>query len=311
MNKKLLVLVGALVVAAMGTFMLVKFVSGAEERAVAESGENRVVVALAQSSIPAGTPIGEIIAQGLVQDTEVPELALVPGAFAVSDLQARETMVLAVDLAQNDQLFEARLIAPEDLAAANDELPFVGRTRTVEAPEDLLEVTIPVSSAGTLGGELLPGDSVAIVASFGELTLVSNGSAVAIGEDGEIVPVPATLEGDEETIVPDRSGIIARQILVTEVRQAGAQSQAVAVSVGDSETSEDEGPVLAQSLVPLEGTVFVTLAAPAGTIERIVFAAEYGRIWLAADPDTTSEGGTGVQSYQSVYVDTNPVGAGG
>lgn len=47
-------------------------------------------------------------------------------------------------------------------------------------------------------------------------------------------------------------------------------------------------------------TVMVTLALPAPSVERVVFAAEHGTLWLSAEPDDAAETGTAVQSRKTV-----------
>jgi hypothetical protein len=46
--------------------------------------------------------------------------------------------------------------------------------------------------------------------------------------------------------------------------------------------------------------VFVTLALDAPSVEKVVFAAEHGRVWLALEPKDANEGGTKVQSRAGV-----------
>jgi pilus assembly protein CpaB len=48
--------------------------------------------------------------------------------------------------------------------------------------------------------------------------------------------------------------------------------------------------------VPPVGNLFVTLALDGPSVERVVFGAEHGRLWLAAQPADAAEGGTKVQT---------------
>ena len=49
------------------------------------------------------------------------------------------------------------------------------------------------------------------------------------------------------------------------------------------------------------GKVLVTMALDGPSVERVVFAAEYGRLWLTSEPMDATEGGTVVQSLAEVY----------
>lgn len=49
------------------------------------------------------------------------------------------------------------------------------------------------------------------------------------------------------------------------------------------------------------GQVYVTLAVDAAAAERVVFASNYGDIWLAVQPADADESGTQVQSSDRIF----------
>lgn len=99
---------------------------------------------------------------------------------------------------------------------------------------------------------------------------------------GDLVGVVISLEEDASGQPATR--LVLHKILVTAVQAAG-------LSAPDEHGRVDEPP---------EGTLLVTLAVDPSQVERIVFGAEFGRLWLTSEPKDTSEAGTRVQTKGSV-----------
>ncbi len=95
---------------------------------------------------------------------------------------------------------------------------------------------------------------------------------------GDTVGVLASFTDD-----PVTTHLILQKVRVTGVRtEAGA-----AVRTKASDTA-------------ITGTVMVTLALDAPAVEKVVFAAEHGSLWLSAQPLESNESGTRVQTMGSV-----------
>lgn len=91
--------------------------------------------------------------------------------------------------------------------------------------------------------------------------------------EGDSVAVAASF--DE----PQTSRLILQKVPVTDVRtEQGARI-----------TGPVEGPAAT-------GKLMVTLAVDAPAAERVVFAAEYGRLWLSSEPKEANEAGTKLQT---------------
>jgi pilus assembly protein CpaB len=131
------------------------------------------------------------------------------------------------------------------------------------------------------GGQLTPGDTVAVLASFDPFDL----DGVVIAED------PAGPVNEPVTAAPARTPntthIIVHKVVVTSVQAAPA------------EPAEDG----AASPIP-PGELLVTLAVTPADVERVVFSAEFGLLWLARQGDDVPEAGTRVQTRASVYEPT-------
>lgn len=261
MNRRVLSAVVALALAAVGTFALVAFVRGAEDRALA--GEELVEVLVVQERVEAGTAASQL--DGRVDTDQVP--AKIQAADAVDDLDALGDLVTAVDLLPGEQVTAARF-QPADA--------FERRRAQVDVPEDLLEVTVSLSPDRAVGGMVRPGSKVAVVGSFDPFEISST--------------EPVQLEGlqiPDEGKTPNSSHIILHKVLVTNV-QTDASFELEEVE--DNQTAPAPG-----------GNLLVTLALDAPSVERVVFAAEHGRVWLAVQPDEASENGTEVVTRGNVY----------
>ena len=226
-RQKLIGIVASLVLAGVGTILLISYVRGAEQRAT--GGEARVGVLVVSEAIPQGTAAEDIA--GRVRTESVPVKVAAEGAIA--DLGLVAGLVTDVDLLPGEQLVQGRFATAAEAGK-------------VVVPPNSLEVTVLLGAVQAAGGKVRVGDSVAVLVSF---------------ED------PATTH------------LFLQKVPVTGVRTEG----------GEPVTSEPEaaGPV---------GNLFVTLALDAPSVERVVFAAEHGSLWLAGQPPNSDEGGTQVQT---------------
>lgn len=132
----------------------------------------------------------------------------------------------------------------------------------VEAPEGMQEVTIQLGPDRLVGGQLAAGDTVGVFVSFTE----------GAGHDG-----PTTHQ-------------VFQKVLITSI-----QGAPVAAAGKDTTAAASAAPP-----VPA-GAMLITLARPAPDAERIVFAAEFGTIWLSKEPATAEEDGTAVITKDGFY----------
>jgi len=263
-KKKRLSLIGAILLVALGTVALVKYVSTAEDRALA--GEELVDVLVLGSDVPAGTSAEEL--QQFLRVEAVP--LKVQAAGALASLSEAEGMVTSVDLVTGEQLTANRLVEATEFNALQAR---VGRGGgSVSVPEGLLEITIPLDPIRAVGGTVRPGDLVGLIASFSDY----QGGAV----DANGQPVSAS----------QVSGFLLHKLLVTNVQGAPPAPAAAA----------QEGAEQPAAAAPT-GQLYVTLAADAAAAERIVFASSYGDIWLAIEPADADESGTQVQNADRIF----------
>jgi pilus assembly protein CpaB len=269
-NRRILGVVLALVLASVGTWAIVQYVQNADERAL--EGTELVEVLVVEQSVPEGTPAEELTSY--VATTQVPRDSRVPDALI--DLDPVLGLVTATELVTGEQVLATRFTTVETLEAQ----------RGIEVPDGLLEVTFTVSPERAVGGALAPGDLVAFVASFNPFTL----DAVEPESAQDLQEFLDATEEEVEPIslkTPNTSHITIHKALVTRV-QVGSES----AGGGETETGADLSP---------SGTLLVTLAVEAPQVERVVFAAEFGRIWLAKEQPNSSEEGTDIITRANVY----------
>ncbi|MGR0320930.1 Flp pilus assembly protein CpaB [Agromyces sp. ZXT2-3] len=172
----------ALVLAIVGTVVLVGYVRGADQRAA--EGAEFVDVYIVDESIPEGTSASQI--EEFISLTELPAISVAEDR--VTDLADLEGLVAAAELLPGDQLREDRFVDPAVLAAQGD----------VPVPEGMQEVTVALEVQRVVGGAIQPGSRIGIV--------VTN----------KIQPGEPNAEGTVTTSPVTR--FIDNQVLVTRVR---------------------------------------------------------------------------------------------
>ena len=234
MKKKRVTLSAAIVLVALGTVVLVKYVGTAEDRALA--GEELVDVLVVNVPVPAGTDAASL--QQFVRLESVPVKVRAAGALAgVSDADG---MVVAVDLVEGEQLTAARLVSAEKF---NEVQARVGRGGgSVTVPDGLLEITIPLDPIRTVGGTVRPGDLVGVIASF---------SGAATGDE---------VAGNGQT-----SGFLLHKILVTNV-QGNPVADPTRAATAEDRTPIPDGSLLVTLAIDAASAERVVFASSYGDI---------------------------------------------
>jgi len=222
-RQKLIGVIASVVLAGLGTALLVTYVRGAERRAA--KGETTLSVLVATTAIPKGTRTEAIASK--VKAEQIPAKVVATGA--VTSLTSVAGQVTAVDLLPGEQLVQGRFAATVQAAQA-----------TV-AP-GLLKVTVAIDALRAVGGQVREGDMVGVLVSFDD---------------------------------PKTTQLIAQKVPVTDVR----------TDLGASVIAKPE------ATAP-RGMLYVTLALDGPAVEKVVFAAEHGRLWLSEQPKESNEGGT-------------------
>ncbi|WP_427129821.1 RcpC/CpaB family pilus assembly protein [Pseudarthrobacter sp. S9] len=219
-------------------------------------------VYIVQKAIPAGASTDAIASS--VTRRAVPKLALAENN--VTDLASLGSKVTAVALMPGEQLLSSRMV---------EENAFLGPSR-VQVPSGLQELTLKLPIERVAGGALKAGDTVGVFLSLEE--------AAAAGADGQA--------GTKSS----KTQLTFHKVLVTAAQFSdGAATQ---TGTSDSGSGTSQASSTSSSKAQTDGTYLITLARNSADAERIVFAAEFGKVYLSREPGDALETSAG-------FVDTS------
>ena len=227
-RQKIIGIVASVLLAAVGTGLLIAYVRGAADDSPTQKTTGVLVVS---ETITKGTKAEDLGAKVRLQ--QVPIQVVTKDALATTGTIAGK--VATVDLLPGEQLVTTRFAAPADVAGV---------------ALGMMQVTVSMDAVRAIGGQVRKGDSVAVTLSF---------------ED------------------PDTTHLVLHKIRVTDVR----------TSDGNPLVTPANGPAPT-------GNILVTLAVDGPAMERVIFGAEYGRMWLGWEPKEANESGTKVQTKAGV-----------
>jgi pilus assembly protein CpaB len=152
MNRRMLGVIAAVALGAIGTFVLVAYVRDAEDRAVA--GEKMVNVVVATADVPANTASEDLTSVAKTQ--QVPAKVRADGAItSLSDVKGKVT---ATDLVPGEVLLADRFATPGAVTQGVGE---------VKVPRGDTEITLSLEPQRAVGGLIKPGDRVMVVGTPG------------------------------------------------------------------------------------------------------------------------------------------------
>ncbi|WP_202615723.1 Flp pilus assembly protein CpaB [Arthrobacter sp. H-02-3] len=258
MKTRLLGGIAALLVAIVGTVLLVTYVQNADKRALASTETENIYIV--QKTIPAGATAEEIA--GSVSKKSVPKLAIAENS--VTDLATLNSKVSAVALMPGEQLLSSRMV---------EQNAFLGPAR-VQVPTGLQELTLKLPIERVAGGVLKAGDTVGVFLSLEDTGAQAGGKS-------------------------SKTQLSFHKVLVT----AAQFSNGTATQTGASDSSAGtaQASSTSSSKEQTDDTYLVTLARNSADAERIVFAAEFGKIYLSKEPGDALETGSGAVDTAGLF----------
>lgn len=250
MKTRLLGGIAALLVAIIGTVLLVSYVQAADKRAMA--GTETETIYVVQQPIPAGAPADKVMSS--VTKKEVPKAAVADNT--VTDLGTLGSKVTSVALVPGEQLLASRMV---------DQDAYLGPAR-IQVPSGLQEITLKLPIERVAGGKINAGDTVGVF-----LSLNSAG-----GTDGQTSS--------------SKTQLSFHKVLVTAAQfsnGSAAQTEATASNSGASQVASTSS-TKEQS----DDTYLITIARDSADAERIVFATEFGKVYLSKEPSDATESGS-------------------
>ena len=151
MNRRILGLVVAILLAGVATFFLVQYVTTADERA--REAEELVEVVVAEQEIPTGTAVEDASAQGLFGTDEIPARSVPGGAI--------DDPAELAGLVATGPVFPGEVIVAQRFGQTAA-LPGVG----LDIPDGLEAVTVDAGVIEGVAGFVQPQDEVSVLASI-------------------------------------------------------------------------------------------------------------------------------------------------
>lgn len=276
MKRRIYGIIVALLMAALGTAALVAYVQHAKNDAVTEQAE--VPVLIVTHEIAQGANLSDI--RDNVEVQQVPRRLLADKALTTLDGE-NQGFVAAVALHPGEQLLSSRLTDPRSLIR-------------VDVPKGLQELTIKLDPERAAGAAVKPGDTVGVVLSFDPFDLNTQTAN----------PTDATVPGEKQASsqTPNTTHLTFHKVLVTAVQLSKADSQRATEIADSSSSAADVAPKAATVDEAPSDTLLVTLALDTSAVEQVVFAAEFGHIWLTVEGTAASETGGRAVTLNQVYV---------
>ena len=211
MSRRLIAAVAAILLAVVGTTVILAYVGGADQRALAALDPAEVLVVT--DTVPAGTRAEDLSDRVALE--AVPASAVAPGALSTLDDIAG--LVADAELLPGEQLLAHRFVDPDALIA----------DAGVEIPPGMHQITIQLDRARVLGGHLVPGDRVGVFVTYQAQTHLTEHKVLVALVQGGIAP-PAPAEGSESDAAPATAGAApADVIMVTLVLDAARAEKIV------------------------------------------------------------------------------------
>lgn len=182
---------------------------------------------------------------------------------ALKSLDKSEGKVAAVALVPGEQLVAERLVAPAELKVDG----------AITVPAGLQEVTFQLQPDRVVGGRLTAGDHVGVFVSL---------------EKGALAD-----KLDAET-----TKLTVRKVLLTAVQRAPETTPTIQPTPSASPDVSSADP--RDTTLPV-GSLMLTVAVSDVDAAKIVFAAEFGKIWLSKEPLNAKDSGPRIITRDGVY----------
>lgn len=184
-------------------------------------------------------------------------------ASSLKSLDESKGKVAAVDLIPGEQLVAERLVAPDELKVQG----------SVEVPAGFQEVSFQLEPDRVVGGRLAPGDHVGVFVNL---------------EKG----------GLEGKLDAETTKLTVRKALVTAVQRA--PETASNTEPTPSASTDPNAPNPRDTTLPV-GSLMLTVAVSDADAAKIVFAAEYAKMWLSKEPTNAKDSGPRIIQRSEVY----------
>jgi pilus assembly protein CpaB len=258
MKRRLLIIVLALILAAVGTSGVLAYVKGANARAIA--GMKAVSVLIAQKTIPAGTAAGSALRGGLLASQTLPASS-VP-ANALSAIPAdMSSLVLSADLQPGQVLLRPMLVTAAQT------------TSGLAIPPGMMALTLGFCLPEVVAGAVQVGSQVAVFDTASNSTISAE---------------PGCSGAHAEITGTTKTRVVLTRVLVLSVGAAPAGGTT------STSTTTSSSALSGSSSPSSGGGTLVTLAVTQAQAEQLIQMTETGLPYLAlltSNSRTTSDAG--------------------
>lgn len=223
MNKQVLAIVGAAVLALLGFVAVVIYAKGADDRAL--QGTETVTVLRVTQEVAVKTPVDQL--GGSVETVKVPKSAVVDGALSSLDSVAGE--VTSTTLVPGDQLTSLKFASEGKVKG------------DVTVPKGMQSISIPIDAQRWVNGTVKAGDKVGVFASYG-----SNEGVTANPINGLLVLKVDVIPATENAANLSSSLIVAAKTRDAEKIVHALEFGKVRLSLQNSDTDTSGGATITQ-----------------------------------------------------------------
>lgn len=145
--KRVLPIVLAIILAVVAAGIVFFYTRGAEQRVLDE--QQPVAVLVTTGTIPAGMPLGDAVAGGLVESTQVPSTMAPTGAI---------TSVTA----ENTGLLSLNTVSPGQILLTTNFVAEIPKAEAVPVPDGMIAISIALGDPQRVGNFVRPGSEVVV-----------------------------------------------------------------------------------------------------------------------------------------------------
>lgn len=246
MTRRIATISVALVLALLGTMLVVVYVNRADARAL--DGVETVEVMVAKGTLTKGQTVKSAQDAGLVGTEPFPRKAVPDGALATLD-GADAALVFASDVSQGEILQRPRLVPATALS-----------TSALQIPPDKLAVTVQLEDPARVASFVTVGSSIAVFDSYN----------VFEGNQGSTWTPSGDHLADE---FPKNK---ATRVLLPKVQVLAVGGTVTAPAAGSTPTPPDTDP----SAIPDKTLTLVTVAVNQDEAEKLIHGIQTGTLYL-------------------------------
>jgi pilus assembly protein CpaB len=263
--RKIVGILAAVVLGVVGVVLLSSYVQSARDEI--REDEELVQVFVVTESIPAGASIEEVISRSTLSEVPV-RLRAVGAVDSVDDVST--SRITDAAMFPGEQVIADRFVEPFQAVAA-------------DVPPGRQELTLRLDPERAVGGVISPGAKVGVV--------------VSIDRDEAAAAPEGTAEAEEQPVAQpsgEMTALVLQNVLVTNLQYTSPEDSAQAMLVAAA-GSED---LSFTATAPL----LVTLALTSSQVEQVVFAAEFGAIYLTLEGQEVDEADASILAGLDVFV---------